>query len=159
MKGFSLRSFLILAVVLALAANLGWRLFPHPEDSSDESPLDSELAVMAGPEGENIMPSFSNLSAMADQWKRRMDRMPPAERQKAEDRLREEAVFFIQSQSLPADERKEAVRRRLEALMNDPGIQAEWAEERFAMMTKLPPTKRQQLFKRYVQYKTQTAPR
>ena len=114
---------------------------------------------MAGAEGENILPSFSNLPAMADQWKRRMDRMAPAERRKAEDRLREEAVFFIQSQSLPPDERKEAIRQRLEALMNDPGIQAEWAEERLAMVTKLPPTKRQQLFKRYVQYKTQTVPR
>ncbi|HRJ74198.1 MAG TPA: hypothetical protein PLS03_18375 [Terrimicrobiaceae bacterium] len=159
MKWFSLRSVLVLAVLLALAANIGWRIFSPAEDFADDSAVDPGLAAMAGPEGENIMPSFSNLSAMADQWKRRMDRMAPAERQKAEDRLREEAVFFIQSQSLPPAERKEAIRQRLEALMNDPGIQAEWAEERFAMMTKLPPTKRQQLFKRYVQYKTQTAPR
>lgn len=146
MKILSLRNLLIAGVVLALIANLIWRL-PKKESSVF---LTDDLA--AAPETK-IVPSVSNLASMGLQWKQRLDRLPPEERKVSEARLKEERAFFIAAFQLPAAEREAKIKERLQQLMNDPGIQAEWVEERYRMLVKLDPAKRQELFKKYVESK------
>ena len=145
-KLFSLRNLLIAGVVLALIANLIWRL---PKKTPSIFVTDD---LTAAPEA-NIVPTVSNLSAMGMQWKQRLDSLPPEERAQSEARLKEERAFFISAMQLPAAERDAAVKERLQQLMNDPGIQAEWVEERYRMLVKLDPAKRQELFKKYVESK------
>lgn len=150
MKLFSLRSFLILAVVLAIVANILWRL-PESSPKAANTAMDKE-----GVWGEkNILPTTSNLVAMGKQWKERLATLPPEERKKSEARLQEETRFFVEAHFLPPEERKVKVRERIESLMNDPGIQADWAAERIKMFTRLPAEKRQEIMKKYVQSKNQ----
>jgi len=106
MKLFSLRSLLILAVAVAVAANILWRI----------------------PFGISTHGS-ANTAA----------------------RLAEETRFFVGAQFLPAEERKAKIRERIEGLMNDPGIQADWAGERMKMLAGLTPQKRHEILKKYVQ--------
>lgn len=149
MKLFSLRSFLILAVVLGIVANILWRL-----PSGSAKPAD----ITGGKDNDiwgekNILPTTSNLVAMGKQWKERLATLPPDERQKSEARLQEETRFFVEAQFLPPEERKAKVRERIETLMNDPGIQADWAGERMKMLAGLTPEKRYEILKKYVQSK------
>jgi len=148
MKLLSPRPLLILAVVLALVANILWRL-----PSGTPKPTPSSLAKAEVWGAANILPTASNLTAMAQQWKERLATLPPEERKKSEARLKEETRFFMEAQLLPADERKIKVREHLESLMNDPGIQADWAGERLKMFAGLPPEKRHEILKKYVQKK------
>lgn len=149
MKLFSLRSFLILAVVLALVANILWRI---PSASpSKATAISTDNAEIWAPE--NILPSVSNLRAMGKQWEARLATLSPEERAKSEARLKEETRFFVEAQFLPGDERREKVRERIQTLMNDPGIQSDWAAERIKMFTRLPSEKRQEIMKKYVQSK------
>lgn len=145
MKLFSLRSLLILAVALALVANILWRI---PFGSARPAALDKETWGSA-----NILPSVSNLSAMGRQWKERLATLPPEERKKSEARLMEETRFFVEAQFLPADERKVKIRERIEGLMNDPDIQSDWAGERMKMFAGLTPEERHEILKKYVRSK------
>jgi len=151
MKLFSLRSLLILAVALALVANILWRL-PSGSPAKPASADSMSAAEIWAPE--NILPSVSNLRAMGKQWEARLATLPPEERAKSEARLKEETKFFVEAQFLPRDERKAKVRERIETLMNDPGIQSDWAAERIKMFTSLPPEKRSEIMKKYVRSKT-----
>lgn len=149
MKLFSLRSLLILAVALAIVANILWRI---PSGSVKPTSADSmSTAEIWAPE--NILPSVSNLRAMGKQWEARLATLPPEERAKSEARLKEETRFFVEAQFLPREERKAKVRERIETLMNDPGIQSDWAAERIKMFTSLPPEKRSEIMKKYVRSK------
>jgi hypothetical protein len=148
MKLFSIRTFLILAVALALLANILWRI---PFGSSASAPVVSNKDGTWGPK--NFLPTVSNLSAMGQQWKERLATLPPEERKKSEARLMEETRFFVEAQFLPAGERKAKIRERLESLMNDPGIQSDWAGERMKMFAGLAPEKRHLILKQYVQSK------
>ena len=148
MKFFSFRSLLVLAVGLALVANILWRL---PAGLPVRTPRDSSREETWGEA--NILPSASNLAAMGRQWKERLATLPPEERKKSEARLKEETRFFVEAQFLPADERKAKIRERIEGLMNDPGIQADWAGERMKMFAGLTPQKRHEILKKYVQSK------
>jgi len=148
MKIFSIRFFLILAVVVALVANILWRV---PWGSSGRGSVDMDKNNIWG--AENILPTVSNLSAMGRQWKERLETLPPEERKKSAERLKEETRFFVEAQFLPAEERSEKIRGRIETLMNDPGIQADWAGERMKMLAGLTPEKRHEILKQYVQSK------
>ena len=145
MKLFSPRSLLILAVAVGLVANILWRI-PSPRASATSAEADTWGAA-------NILPSASNLSAMGRQWKERLATLSPEERKKSEARLMEETRFFVEAQFLPADERKAKIRERIEGLMNDPGIQSDWAGERLKMLAGLTPEKRHEILKKYVQSK------
>ena len=102
---------------------------------------------------ENILPSISNLRAMGKQWEARLVTLPPEERAKSEARLKEETKFFVEAQFLPREERKAKVRERIETLMNDPGIQSDWAAERMKMLAGMTPEQRHEVLKKYVQSK------
>ncbi len=145
MKLFSLRSLLILAVAVALGANILWRI-PSARSSATSARADIWGAA-------NILPSAANLSAMGRQWKERLATLSPQERKKSEARLMEETRFFVEARFLPADERKVKIRERIEGLMNDPGIQADWAGERLKMLAGLTPEKRHEILRKYVQSK------
>lgn len=143
---------LISAVVLAgIVLILQRTLFRPPVPPPATIPA-GQAALEADP-APNLMPSFSNLPAMAEQWQQRLATLPPKERKKSEARLEEEVKFFVSVQFLPPAERRQKMRERLEGLMNDPEIQAEWMDERMKMMARLTPEKRKKLFQSYVQYK------
>ncbi len=145
MKLFSLPSLLVLAVVMAVAANVLWRI---PFGFSSANTVVGETWGAA-----NILPSPSNLSAMGRQWKERLKTLPPEERKRSAARLAEETRFFVEAQFLPAEERKAKISERIEGLMNDPGIQADWAGERMKILAGLTPQKRHEILKKYVQSK------
>ncbi len=148
MKLFSFRSFLIVAVVVALVANILWRL-PGGGDRKTAVEIDKKNLWGAA----NILPTVSNLTAMRKQWQERLKTLPPEERKKSEARLQEETRFFVEAQFLPPEERQVKMRERIETLMNDPGIQADWAGERMKMLAGLTPEKRREIMKSYVQSK------
>jgi len=112
--------------------------------------LGDDLA--AAPEA-NIVPSVSNLANMGLQWQQRLAHLSPEQRQRSEARLDEERKFFTEALQLPEGEREARIKDRLQQLMNDPGIQAEWVEERYRMLVKLDAAKRRELFQKYVQSK------
>ncbi len=148
MKLFSFRSLLIVAVVAALVANILWRL-PEAADRKTAAAIDKKDIWGAA----NILPTVSNLTAMRKQWQERLTTLPPEERKKSEARLQEETRFFVEARFLPAEERRVKMRERIEMLMNDPGIQADWAGERMKMLAGLTPEKRREVMKSYVQSK------
>lgn len=150
MKLLSLRSLLTLAVAAALVANIAWRL---PAKSSTAS---ADKADIWG--AENFMPSISNLRAMGKQWEARLATLPPEERKISEARMKEETKFFVETRLLPAEERRAKVRERIEGLMNDPGIQADWAAWRMKMLAGMASDRRHELLKAYVQTKDQNKP-
>ncbi|TSA37560.1 MAG: hypothetical protein D4R65_00425 [Verrucomicrobiaceae bacterium] len=150
MKLFSLRSLLILAVALAIVANILWRM-PSGSSAKPASADSMSTAEIWAPE--NILPSVSNLRAMGKQWEARLATLPPEERAKSEARLKEETRFFVEAQFLPREERKAKVRERIETLMNDPGIQSDWAAERMKMLAGMTPEQRHEVLKKYVQSK------
>ena len=152
MKHFSLRSFLLLAVGVALAVNILCR-FPV----SSPKPVFT-VSGKAETLGEvNILPSPSNLLAMREQWTELLTTLPPSERKQSAARLKEEIRFFTAAQFLPAEERDAKIRERLEGLMNDPGIQSDWAGERMKMIAGLTPETRREIMKQYVQSKKERA--
>jgi len=149
MKLFSLRSLLILAVALAIVANILWRL-PSGSPAKVSAPATGSEDIW---NPENLLPTVSNLRAMGKQWEARLATLPPEERAKSEARLKEETKFFVEAQFLPRDERKAKVRERIETLMNDPGIQSDWAGERMKMLAGMTPESRHEILKKYVQSK------
>jgi hypothetical protein len=153
MKILSLRSLLLLAVAIAITANILWRI---PSGSSARSSAEAKRAETWG--AANILPTAANLPAMARQWKERLATLPPEERKASEARLREETRFFVEAQFLPAEERHVKIRERIEGLMNDPGLQADWAGERMKMLAGLTPEKRHEILKKYVQSKKEKNP-
>jgi hypothetical protein len=148
MKLLSFRNLMILAVVALLVANILWRL-PAALGWNTVATIDSKDIWGSA----NIMPTVSNLSAMGKQWEERLKSMSPEERKKSKERLAGETRFFVQAQFLPAEERRVKVRERIEMLMNDREIQAEWAGERMRMLAGLTPGKRHEIMKAYVQSK------
>lgn len=142
-----LRQILLVAVIVALAVNVVRRL---PRQESPSMFLGDDLA--AAPEA-NIVPSVSNLANMGLQWQQRLAHLSPEQRQRSEARLDEERKFFTEALQLPEGEREARIKDRLQQLMNDPGIQAEWVEERYRMLVKLDAAKRRELFQKYVQSK------
>lgn len=149
MKLFSLRSLLILAVALALVANILWRI-PVGRPAKVSAPSAGSEDIW---NPNNMLPTVSNLRAMGKQWEARLATLPPEERAKSEARLKEETKFFIEAQFLPSDERRAKVRERIETLMNDPGIQSDWAGERMKMLAGMTPESRREILKKYVQSK------
>jgi len=101
----------------------------------------------------NILPNAENLHMMARQWKERIAALPPEEREASEQRLAEETRFFIEAQRLPAAGRSLAIDARIEELMNDPGIQADWAGERIKMLAGMPPEERREMMRQYIRSK------
>lgn len=148
MRLLSLRSFLIAAVAIALLINILWRI---PGSSPKPAFTVSNKAETLG--AVNILPSASNLLAMREQWKELLATLPSAERKKSAVRLKEETRFFTAAQFLPPEERDAKIRERLESLMNDPGLQSDWAGERMKMIAGLTPEIRREIMKKYVQSK------
>ncbi len=153
MKLFSIPSLLLAAIVLALAANILFRL---PNGFGGKSVLALGKNETWG--AANVMPNASNLRAMGNQWKERLATLPPEERKKSEARLKEETKYFMELQLLPTDERKQKTRERIEALMNDPEIQADWAGERMKILAGLTPEQRHEILKKYVRAKKNCSP-
>lgn len=158
MKVPSLRAVLLLAVILMLTANVLWRLANGSADRHEAGVGDPAMRESAEEqritlEGGNIMPSFSNLASMGRQWQRRINALPPEQRAREQARLDEEEKFFVSVWRLPTTERERKIRGRLEFLMNDPTIQAEWAAERHRMIARLASDKRRAIFRNYVQTK------
>lgn len=145
----AVRLFLIVATLGALIAVIVQR--SRPPEPEEIPPV--ERGATAEDPAPNLMPSVSNLPAMAEQWQRIISKMPPEARKASEERMLEEVRYFVSIQSLPDLERREKMRDRLEGLMNDPVIQAEWADERVQALSNLSPEKRHTLFKKYVRYK------
>ena len=107
----------------------------------------------------DIAPSLSNLSNMGREWEKHIAALPPEERAASAARLQEEKTFFRQALLLPAEVRRQTMRERLEALMNDPEAQRVIMEERVAKFARLDATSRQKLLKGYVGYKSQVTGR
>lgn len=152
MKIPSRQSLLIIAVVVALAVNVIWRISTaEPKDVPPDTSSPAALLAVAN----QITPSLSGLSAMGREWERHITELPPEARAASKARLDAEKKFFMQAAMLPAQERKQAMRERLEALMNDPEVQGIMMEERMNRFARLDSATRQKLLKGYVQYKSQ----
>jgi len=154
MKLPSRRSLLIIAVLLLVAVNVGWRL---SRTSQAARPALSGASLTAT--AESIAPTLSGLASMGREWQQHIDALPPEARAASAARFQEETKFFTQALTLPADERKRQMRARLEELMNDREIQAIMAEERIAKFARLDSPTRQKLLKSYVNYKSQVTSR
>jgi len=143
------RNILLSAVSVALVANILWQI---PWENF-RRPTQTEIERAQTWDSKNILPTPSNILAMERQWRERISTMPPDQRKVSEARLREESKFFMEVQLLPAAERKIAVKERIQALMNDPGIQADWAGERMKILAGTSPERRRELLKKYVESK------
>lgn len=153
MKFLSLRNVLVLVVLVAIVANVvRWRS-AEAEQVKEEQKAKAEAEKSNA--GANVLPSPSNLLAMGVQWKERIQALPPEERAKAQAKFDEVKVFFVQAMRLPPEERQAAVKQRLNELMNDPVMQQEWAEGRQKMLNAMTPKQREELSKKYVQYRKQ----
>lgn len=156
MRFLSLRTVLLVLLFVLLAVNVGWRVVHRSARAAEEretgqTPSEQEPSTSLA--GANILPSLSNLASMGRQWQRRIEALPPEQRAPEQARLDREKDFFASLWRLPATERRVKVRERLEMLMNDPLIQAEWAAERHRMIAQLASEKRRKIFKDYVQNK------
>jgi len=153
MKIFSLRNLLILGVLILVVANIfSWKK-AKAEEAIEAKEIKKREEMAAG--GANMFPSASNLLAMGVQWKDRLQSLPPDQRKKAEEKYQQEKLFFVSMLRLTPEERHAKITEHLQELMNDPGMQAEWAEGRHAMLASMDANKRHQMFKHYVQEKKQ----
>lgn len=144
----SLRFFLLIAIVLTLSAIIFWRL---PGLIFREKPFDPKKEEIWS--ASNILPSSSNLAAMGLQWQARLATLPPEERERSKQRLEEETRYFMQLRHLPEAERNQKARERIEMLMNDPEIQAEWLGDRMRILAGLDPEARSKVIRSYVKTK------
>ncbi len=153
MKFLSLRNVLVLVVLVAIVANVvRWRSAEAEQVKEEQK---AKVEAEKSNAGANVLPSPSNLLAMGVQWKERIQALPPEERAKAQAKFDEVKVFFVQAMRLPPEERQAAVKQRLNELMNDPVMQQEWAEGRQKMLNAMTPKQREELSKKYVQYRKQ----